>query len=74
MRKPMYEVIFECTETLQNGKERRVKKSVFMPRYDENNHHNSTEKRIAKGTEALKEANYYGIIYIKTITTILIFG
>jgi len=74
MKKIMYEVIFEATETLQNGKERRVKKSVFMPRFDENGRHISPEAQIARGEAALREAYYYNITYVCTKATALIFG
>ena len=73
MKNPMYEVIFEVTETLQNGKERRVKKSVFMPRF-RHGKHVTPEEQIARGEAALKDANYYGIIYITTKATVLIIG
>lgn len=73
MKNPMYEVIFEATETLQNGKERRVKKSVFMPRFSHGKHI-PPEEQIARGEAALKDAHYYNIVYISTKATILIFG
>ena len=74
MRNKMYEVVFEATETLQNGKERRCKKSVFMPVFDENGKHISREMQIARGEAALREAYFYNIEYHGTKTTMLIFG
>jgi hypothetical protein len=73
MKNPLYEVIFEVTETLQNGKERRVKKSVFVPRFS-GGKHNPPEVQIARGEAALKDAHYYNIVYISTKATTLIFG
>lgn len=75
MRRKVYEVIFDCTETLQNGKERRVKKSVFMPVFDTNtNKHLDLDTRIMRGYTALVEAHYYNIEYSDTKTKTLIFG
>lgn len=34
MKVKYYETIFEVTETLQNGKERRIKKSVYIEKHD----------------------------------------
>lgn len=75
MKQALYEVIFEATETLQNGKERRVKKSVLMPRFDEvTGRHIPISDQIARGKVALKDARYYNIVYINTKATTLIFG
>lgn len=73
MKNPLYEVIFEVTETLQNGKERRVKKSVFMPRF-RHGKHVPPEEQIARGEAALKDAQYYNIVYVETKNKTLIFG
>ena len=71
----MYEVIFDVTETLQNGNERRVKKSVLMPRFDANTKkHIDLDTRIMRGYSALAEANYYNIEYVETKNKTLIFG
>lgn len=75
MKQALYEVIFEATETLQNGNERRVKKGVLIPRFDEKTgRHISPEQQIARGEEALKEAHFYKIIYVETKNKTLIFG
>lgn len=74
MKKSFYEVIFEVTETCQNGNERRIKKSVFMPHVDENGKHLSTPRRIERGSAALKAEHYYNIKYIETKTKHLIFA
>ena len=74
MKKELYEVIFEATETLQNGNERRVKKSVFMPRFDAKGLHIPIEAQIARGETALREAQYYRITYVETKNKTLIFG
>ena len=75
MKQHMYEVIFEATETLQNGNERRVKKSVLMPCFDEQtNKHICPEVQVARGEKALKEAHFYNIVYVETKNKTLIFG
>lgn len=75
MRKQMYEVIFEATETLQNGKERRVRKGILMDCVNPvTNRHTSPEQQIARGEAALKEAYFYNIVYIETKKKTLIFG
>ncbi len=75
MKKRMYKVIFNVTETLQNGKERRVQKVVYMPRFDEETkRHISPEEQIARGTAALKAERYYNIEYGSTVVTELIFA
>lgn len=75
MTSAMYEVIFEATKTLQNGYERRIRKSVLIPRFDETTgRHTTPEQQIARGTAALEEAHYYQIAYIGTKATTLIFG
>lgn len=73
MKQAMYEVIFEVTETLQNGKERRVKKSVYSPRFGEDGKHITETERIFRGRIALRECQYYDIVYIGTKATTLIF-
>ena len=60
-----YEAIFKVTETLQNGKERRVKKSVLCPIF-KNGRHVIEFNRIDKAIEELKALNYYDIEYIET--------
>jgi hypothetical protein len=75
MKTRMYKVIFNVTETLQNGNERRVQKAVYMPRFDETtNKHITTEQQIERGTVALKAEHYYKIEYSSTITTDIIFA
>ena len=75
MKQTMYEVIFEATETLQNGNERRVKKGVLMHRFDEKTGRNiPPEVQKARGEKALKDAHFYNIVYIETKNKTLIFG
>lgn len=75
MKKLMYKVIFNVTETCQNGNERRVQKVVYMPRFDEKTgKHVTTEQRIERGTAALVAERYYNIEYGSTVATELIFG
>ena len=72
MNKIYYETIFMCTETLQNGKERRIKKSVFAEMFIDGKN-NGIEQRILKGTKALESLHYYKIEYIDTKKTTFIF-
>ena len=74
MKKSFYEVIFEVTETCQNGNERRIKKSVFMPHADENGKHLDKHRRIERGGAALTSEHYYNIVYIETKTKTMIFA
>ena len=75
MKEPMYKVIFNVTETLQNGNERRVQKVVYMPRFDEvTKRHISQEQQIERGTRALKAEHYYNIEYGSTVATEIIFA
>lgn len=75
MKKLMYKVIFNATETLQNGKERRVQKVVYMPRFDETTgKHITPEQQIERGTAALLSEHYYDIEYGSTVATELIFA
>lgn len=75
MKKLMYKVIFNVTETCQNGNERRVQKVVYMPRFDETTgRHISPEQQITRGTEALKAEHYYNIEYGSTVATEIIFA
>lgn len=73
MKELMYEVVFEATETLQNGKERRIKKGVLLPRFRDGKHV-CPEEQIARGEAALKAAWYYDIEYIETKCKTLLFG
>ena len=70
MRQNCYECIFRVTETLQNGKERTIKKSVLSPifRTVENGKqlHITEAERAAKGSAILKEMHYYNIEYLET--------
>lgn len=75
MKQIMYEVTFEVTETLQNGKERRIKKSVLMPTVDfKTRKHLDTDTRIMRGYTALTDAHYYNIEYVGTKNKVVIFG
>ncbi len=77
MKVKFYEVVFKATETLQNGNERTVKKSVYMLPFEENGNrrvHVSPERQIEKGTAALKAEHYYNITYVETKTTSTLFA
>ena len=75
MKKPMYKVIFNVTETCNNGNERRLQKVVYMPRFDEQTgKHISTEQQIERGKKALVDEHYYNIEYGSTVATELFFG
>lgn len=67
-----YEEIFKVTETLQNGKERTVKKSVLCPIF-RNGRHVIQLYRIEKAERALLELKYYDICHIETkLKTIIV--
>lgn len=68
-----YEMIFEVTETLQNGKERRKKVSVCCEPFNAGIHRTEAE-RIETATKALEEKHYYHIEYVHTKNTNLIFA
>ena len=73
MKQIVYEVVFRATETLQNGIERTVNKSVFMKPFDKaTGKHNSPEMQIEKGLAALKNEHYYNISYVGTKTRTII--
>ena len=75
MKHLLYKVNFYATETLGNGKERRVMKSVYIPRFDDlTRRHITEEERIARGTAVLLAEHYYNIQYRSTIATELLFG
>ena len=75
MKVKLYDVVFDVTETLQNGKERRVKKSVLMPVFDpRTKKHLDLDTRIMRGYSALVDANYYNIEYSETKTKVVIYG
>ena len=75
MKKLMYKVIFNVTETLQNGNERRVQKVVYMPRFDESTgRHITPAQQIERGKAALAVEHYYNIEYGSTVATELIFA
>ena len=70
MKKQMYKVIFDATKTLLNGNEYRVRKAVYMPRFDEvTGKHITPEQQIERGTAALKSDHYYNIEYKSTVAT-----
>ena len=75
MKKLMYKVIFNVTETCQNGNERRVQKVVYMPRFDESTgRHISPAQQVERGKAALAAEHYYNIEYGSTVATDLIFA
>ena len=73
MKTLIYEVIFEVTETLQNGKERKINKSVYMSPLVESIHV-SLALQIEKGTAALKKENYSNIQYVTTKNKYFLFA
>lgn len=72
MKVTYYETVFKVTETLQNGKERRIKKSVLTPMFINGRHHIKID-RIEKAEDALKSEHYYDIEYIETKTKEVIY-
>lgn len=73
MKVKYYETKFKCTETLQNGSERQITKSVFSPIFKDGRHVVQIA-RIDKAIEALKAEHYYDIEYIGTSTKTVIFA
>lgn len=74
MLKQFYKVYFWATE-LKHGKEEIRLHAVYMPRIDESTGKLlTTDEQITRGTEALKEANFYNIKYGSTVATELIFA
>ncbi|MBR5273588.1 MAG: hypothetical protein IKU25_09420 [Clostridia bacterium] len=71
------EMIFEVTETCQNGNERKVKKSVFSPVYYPDGggflRYNYDSEIVSKAIEVLKRNNFHNIRHIKTKHTQLLF-
>ena len=64
MRSECFEVIFKVTETCQNGKERRIKKSVYTPvwRMEGERHiFIPLEDRIKMCVAILEHEHYYDI-------------
>lgn len=71
----LYEVIFECTITRNNGKETRQKKSVLMRPFDANGRHVSPEQQIERGKKALHDAYLaYDIVYVRTKIKTVVYG
>ena len=67
MRFEGFEVIFKVTETCQNGKERRMKKSVYTPSFkvvDGRCYFVALEDRIKKCVAILEAEHYYDIEYL----------
>lgn len=62
-----YENIFNVSETLQNGKERRVKKSVLSPIF-KNGKHVIQLDRVDRCVKELEALHYYNIEFIETKT------
>lgn len=76
MRNECFEMIFKVRETCQNGKERRIKKSVYSPCFKHENGRTifvPLNERIRKGVEVLEEMNYYDIVYLETKRKTLLF-
>ena len=72
MKTKYYEMIFDCCETLQNGKERRVKKSVLSPIFREGRHI-AEDDRVIKAVGVLRESHFYDIKYVGTKTKTIMF-
>ena len=60
-----YEEIFKVTETLQNGKERTIKKSVLCPIFKDGKHVIAFD-RIDRAIVILSDLGYYDIEHIET--------
>ena len=66
-----YENVFNVTETLQNGKERQIKKSVLSPIFKDGKHISQSD-RIDKCIKALTEMHFYNIEFLETKTKVLL--
>jgi hypothetical protein len=76
MRNECFEVIFKVTETCQNGKERRIKKSVYSPKFKMDGERHMfipLEERMRKCIKVLEEMHYYNIEYVDIKSTTLLF-
>lgn len=74
MLKKLYKVYFWATKT-EHGEEQTRLHAVYMPQKDETTgKHITTAEQIARGTEALKNEQYFNIKYGSTIATELIFA
>lgn len=72
MTRRFFEDVFMVTETLQNGNERTIRKSVFSPVFVDGKC-NDFNKRIEKARKALKDAHYYNIVYGRSNTKTVLF-
>ena len=72
MKNTYYEMIFDCTETLQNGKERTIKKSVLSPIFKDGKHIPELD-RIKMAVDVLMKNHYYDIAYLETKKKTLLF-
>lgn len=71
MKRNLFEMVFQVTETLQSGKERTLKKSVYSERFL-NGKFFTEEERIAEAIELLKDQHYYNIKHVQTKATSLL--
>ena len=65
----IYSMEFMATETLQNGSEKRCKRTVYAPVFRTVNGHKihfGEEERISAAYEELRQNHYYNIEYIGT--------
>ena len=63
MKEDCFEIVFQVTETLRNGKERTFKKKVLSPRF-RNGRYITEADSTAKGIELLQSMHYYRIKYL----------
>lgn len=68
----VYELIFEVTETCNNGNERRKKVSVYSMPFRYGRFVIECD-RVNEGIELLKQQHYYNIKHIKTKLKTLLF-
>lgn len=68
-----FEVIFKVTETCQNGKERRIKKTVYSPCFGDDGKFIVLDDRKEMCIKILKELGYYDIEYLGIKTKALLF-
>lgn len=63
MKEDCFELLFQVTETLNNGKERTFKKKLLSPRF-RNGHYITEANAALKGIELLQNMHYYRIKYM----------
>lgn len=69
----VYEVVFKVTETCNNGKERRITKSVYAPRF-KNGRHTVVADNVSMSVRLLQKMHYYNIEFVAVRNKTLLFS